>query len=59
MFSKNKITTSYTIEKCTSCKFESKREFKKGDFLFKEISLCDSCGGKIKVEKIFGETIEQ
>ena len=57
MFSKEKITTAYTIEKCQSCKLERKRAFKEGDYLFADISTCNSCEGRIQIEKIFGETI--
>ena len=58
MFSKEKIITAYTIEKCQSCKIERKRKFKEGDYLFAELSTCTSCKGQIQIEKIFGETLE-
>lgn len=59
MFSKEKITVAYTIEKCKSCNFEKKRKFKEGDFLFSETSKCTSCDDIMQIEKIFGETIEE
>lgn len=59
MFSKEKITIAYTLEKCTSCNLERKRKFKEGDYLFLETSKCDSCNSKMQIEKIFGEIIEQ
>jgi hypothetical protein len=59
MFSKEKITIAYTIEKCKLCSMERKREFKEGDFLFSETGKCNSCDGMMLVEKIFGETIEK
>ena len=59
MFSKEKIIVAYTTEKCDSCKLERKRKFKEGDFLFSKTAKCDSCDGEMKIEKIFGESIEQ
>lgn len=59
MFSKEKITIAYTLEKCKQCSFERKRKFKEGDFLFTESTKCDSCNGITMIEKIFGETIEK
>lgn len=58
IFSKKKITTAYTVEKCTKCNTLTKRKFHDGDVLFTE-SKCNSCDGLMKIEKIFGETIEQ
>lgn len=59
IFSKNEITNVYTVEQCTSCKNESKRKFKEGDYVFSESSNCPSCEAKMVIEKIFGETLEQ
>lgn len=59
MFSKEKITIAYTLEKCTSCEMERKREFKEGDYLFSETTKCNSCEGQMHIEKIFGETIDE
>jgi len=59
IFSKEKITTPYTVEKCPSCQSITKRKFKDGDYLYAESSQCKSCDNKIRIEKIFGETIEQ
>ena len=59
MFSKEKITLAYTIEKCKKCSMERKRKFKEGDFLFIETEKCNSCDGMMCIEKIFGETIEK
>ena len=59
MFSKEKITISYTVEKCKQCHFERKRKYKEGDFLFAESPKCDSCNGIMMIEKIFAETIEK
>ena len=59
MFSKEKTILAYTVEKCIQCNLERKRIFKVGDFLFTEISKCDSCDGITVIEKIFGEPIEK
>jgi len=58
IFSKKKITTAYTVEKCKKCGMLRKRKFAEGDVLFSE-SKCTSCDGITSIEKIFGETIEQ
>ena len=59
MFSKKKITTAYTLEKCKKCERQKKRKFTVGDVLFAELSKCTSCGEMTRIEKIFGETVEQ
>ena len=59
MFSKEKIVVAFTIEKCKSCTMERKRNFKEGDYLFADLSKCESCGGIMQIEKIFGEFIEK
>ena len=59
MFSKEKITIAYTVEKCKECGMKKKRKFADGDVLFSESSKCNSCDGTTVIEKIFGETIEQ
>jgi len=48
-----------TVEKCYKCNKEIKRKFKEGDYLFSETTKCSTCDGKLQIEKIFGETIEQ
>ena len=58
IFSKKKITTSYTIEGCPKCKKEFKRKFKKGDWVFSKTTECPACKETLQIEKIFGETIE-
>ena len=60
MFSKKeKPLVPFTVEKCYKCNKEIKRKFKEGDYLFSETTKCSTCDGKLQVEKIFGETIEQ
>jgi len=58
MFSKKELPLiPYTVEQCTSCKFESKRNFKIGDYVFQETSSCASCDGKMQITQIFGKSI--
>ncbi|MFQ5496877.1 MAG: hypothetical protein ACE5DU_03225 [Nitrosopumilus sp.] len=59
IFSKEKITIAYTIEQCPECKMQRKRKFIEGDVLFAESEKCSSCNGITRIEKIFGETLEQ
>ncbi len=56
---KEKPNIPFTIEKCFKCNKEIKRKFIEGDYLFSETTKCPTCDGKLLVEKIFGETIEQ
>ena len=58
MFSKQKITIAYTVEKCTKCGMQRKRKFVDGDILFAESSKCTSCDDMTSIEKIFGEILE-
>ena len=49
----------YTIEQCNSCNTISKRKFKEGDYIFRTMEKCASCGnGQMMVSKIFGEVIK-
>lgn len=57
MFSKEKTTVAYTVEKCPLCGMERKRGFKEGDVLFAKAAKCGSCDGIPVIEKIFGETL--
>jgi len=59
MFEKKKIINCYTVDECTSCNNSSQHKFKLGDYLFKQVSSCKSCDGKVIVTKIFGETMGQ
>lgn len=59
MFSKEKITVAYTVEKCEKCGMQKKRKFSEGDVLFAQISKCNSCDGVTVIDKIFGETMER
>ena len=60
MFSKKEeIRSSFVVEQCESCHKESKRKFKDADFIFKETTQCNSCQGKLRISKIFGEIIKE
>ncbi len=59
IFSKKKTTIEYSVDQCTKCGTLTKRKFHDGDILFAEISKCISCDGLTRIEKIFGETIEE
>lgn len=54
---KEKQIVAYSVEKCPSCKKESKRKFKEGDFLFASSMECPSCKIPMAITKIFGEAI--
>ena len=56
---KEEILDPYSIEQCTNCNAITKRKFKEGDYIFKAIDKCTSCGnGQIIISKIFGEVIK-
>lgn len=55
---KEKPVEAITLEKCTSCGKVEKRKFKDGDVVFAELSECTSCKNRMRIEMIFGQTIE-
>ncbi|MGB9123932.1 MAG: hypothetical protein WA833_01340 [Nitrosotalea sp.] len=56
---KEEILDPCTIEQCSSCNKTVKRKFKEGDYVFKALDKCTSCGnGQIMISKIFGEVIK-
>jgi hypothetical protein len=56
---KEEILDPYSIEQCSSCNKTNKRKFKEGDYVFKTMEKCTSCGnGQIMISKIFGEVIK-
>lgn len=57
MFSK-KTTVAYAVEECDSCDRSSKRAYKSGDVLFEPAGQC-SCGGGMRVAKIYGQAVEK
>jgi hypothetical protein len=50
------ITT--TIE-CKKCGFKSVREFKRGDYIFKEVEPCQKCNDKMLITAIYKEVKEK
>jgi hypothetical protein len=50
------ITT--TIE-CKKCGFKNVREFQRGDYVFKEVDLCQKCNEKMLVTAIYREVKEK
>ena len=59
IFSKEKTTLAYTIEKCPKCEKLHKRDFFEGDILFTISSKCTFCDGVTIIEKIFGEILQK
>ena len=59
IFSKEKTTLAYTIEKCPKCEKLHKRDFSEGDILFTISSKCTFCDVITTIEKIFGEILER
>ena len=47
-----------TIE-CKKCGFKSVREFQRGDYIFKEIDLCQKCNEKMLITAIYKEVREK
>ena len=54
---KEKILLEYTLEKCSNCKKENKREYQDNDLLFSKSGICSSCDGELFVERIFSEDV--
>lgn len=53
-----KLTREYTVVKCTKCGATEQRKFSAGDIVFSVSGKCAaSCGGTVRIEKIFGETV--
>jgi hypothetical protein len=52
---KENQVVAYTVDKCPSCKKESKRKFKDGDVLFAQSTDCSSCKTPMIIAKIFGQ----
>jgi len=47
-----------TIIRCSKCGFETKREFKEGDYVLKEAESCPKCNSPTFIYMIFRETEE-
>lgn len=44
--------------KCNNCDYSERREFKEGDYVGKEVGDCPKCGGKLLVDAIYLEEVE-
>ncbi len=49
---KKKILHTFSIEKCNNCNYTEIRDFKKGDYVYKETDRCE-CGGLRYVDLIY------
>ena len=47
-----------TIE-CRKCGFKNVREFQRGDYVFKELELCQKCNDKMLITAIYKEVKEK
>lgn len=52
-----KISSEHTVEACASCGMVKTRKYAPGDILFGMSEKCTSCGGNVRIEKIYGRTI--
>jgi len=48
-----------TLLVCSNCNFKSVREFKRGDYIFKESDECPKCKEKMIITEIYRETEEK
>ena len=48
-----------TTVECRKCNFKSVREFKRGDFVFRELAACQKCIDKMLVTAIYKEVKEK
>jgi hypothetical protein len=44
-----------TIEECTACKLEKKRDFRAGDYITKISGTCEGCKNPMMITLIYGE----
>lgn len=44
-----------TVLQCINCGYNNAREFEKGDYILKEVSVCPKCGGQVIIHSIFRE----
>ncbi len=58
-----RLTSKYlsiTVIKCMNkdCNFKEEREFKKGDYVFKEVGLCPKCNNKLVIASIYARPLK-
>ncbi|WEU40668.1 MAG: hypothetical protein OdinLCB4_001705 [Candidatus Odinarchaeum yellowstonii] len=52
-----KPVNTMTVIKCDKCGFSEIREFRRGDYIFKELGKCKDCDGTAYIKSIY--TIEE
>lgn len=50
-----KIPRMATTVQCEKCGFKSVRDFKRGDYIFKQTELCPKCNEKMLISSIYRE----
>jgi ribosomal protein L40E len=48
-----------TTVECRKCGFKSVREYQRGDFVFKELEVCQKCDDKMLITAIYKEVKEK
>ena len=48
-----KPINTVTVIKCENCDYTEIRDFKKGDFIFKQVGKCQKCGGDLYIKTIY------
>jgi len=48
-----------TTVECRKCGFKSVRDFQRGDFIFKELEVCQKCEDKMMITAIYKEVKEK
>ncbi|GIU72194.1 MAG: hypothetical protein KatS3mg003_1673 [Candidatus Nitrosocaldaceae archaeon] len=48
----------YTIEECKKCKHRLKRNFKLGDYVYKDGDACTRCGAQTLITMIYAEYVK-
>jgi len=48
-----------TIIECKKCGFRNVREFQRGDYIFKEVELCQKCNQNMLITAIYKEVKEK
>ena len=54
-----KIPQMATTVQCEKCNFKTVRNFKRGDYIFKETELCPKCNEKMLISSIYLEIEEK
>jgi cytochrome c oxidase subunit IV len=54
-----KLPPIMTIIECQKCGFKNVREFKRGDYVFKQMGACEKCNEPVMITGIYREIKEQ